>query len=326
MSTFDRQAILDCLSKIVTPGIKLTALADELGLRKHEYAELREEIFDLVEDGTIVVLPGGAFALAPSGRPADPHAKPPAPPAPSAPTQRLRPIKKPAALPPRSAPGLRAGAPAKPGAAKKLVAPKRSPSWRPPAGVKSAPVTEEYDPETGEVRAVAASPTPAAATPAAAAPARVVETDPRFTGRITVHPAGYGFVATDEGETVFVPAKYRNHSLDGDRVVVDTWPGVRGTEGRVKEVLARGRARLTGHPAPGRSRGVPRARRSADRRGLRPGPPRRRAERQGRRRRRHRDHALSRCRPPRARRQAAQGPRRSRRSAHRDREDPRVRR
>ena len=41
-------------------------------------------------------------------------------------------------------------------------------------------------------------------------------------------------------------AKYRGTSLDGDRVAVDTWPGVRGTEGRVDEVLARGRARLTG--------------------------------------------------------------------------------
>ena len=61
-----------------------------------------------------------------------------------------------------------------------------------------------------------------------------------------MHPAGYGFVATDAGETVFVPAKYRGTSLDGDRVAVDTWPGVRGTEGRVAEVLARGRARLTG--------------------------------------------------------------------------------
>ena len=70
--------------------------------------------------------------------------------------------------------------------------------------------------------------------------------DDRVIGRITVHPAGYGFVATEAGETVFVPAKYRNTSLDGDRVAVDTWPGVRGTEGRVIEVLARGRARLTG--------------------------------------------------------------------------------
>jgi len=231
MSTFDRQAILDCLSKIVTPGIKLTALADELGLRKHEYAELREQILDLVEDGTVIVLAGGAFALAPMGRPADPLAKPvPPPPAAPAATQRLRPIKK-AAPPP-----------------KKLVAPKKPAvaPWRPPAGIKPAPVTEEYDPETGEVRAVAASPIVAAGTPAKGVPAAPAATDPRNTGRITVHPAGYGFVNTDEGETVFVPAKYRNHSLDGDRVVVNTWPGVRGTEGKVVTVIARGRARLTG--------------------------------------------------------------------------------
>ncbi|MEO8549272.1 MAG: ribonuclease R [Kofleriaceae bacterium] len=233
MSTFDRQAILDCLSKIVTPGIKLTALADELGIRKHEYAELRAEIFDLVEDGTIIVLTGGAFALAPMGRPADPLAKPVPPPPPATATQRMRPLKK-SAPPP-----------------KKVVAPKKPAvaPWRPPAGIKPVPATEEYDPETGEVRAIAASPTPsvAAGTPAKGVPAAPpATTDPRYTGRITVHPAGYGFVNTDEGETVFVPAKYRNHSLDGDRVVVDTWPGVRGTEGKVKQVIARGRARLTG--------------------------------------------------------------------------------
>src|SRR5438552_15005510 len=76
MSTIDRQAIIDTLSRLVTPGIKLTALADELGAHKQQYAELREVIFDLVEDGTVHVLSGGAFALAPSGRPGDPAAKP----------------------------------------------------------------------------------------------------------------------------------------------------------------------------------------------------------------------------------------------------------
>ena len=44
MSTFDRQAILDHLSRLVTPGIKLTALADDLGLRKQDYSELRAQI------------------------------------------------------------------------------------------------------------------------------------------------------------------------------------------------------------------------------------------------------------------------------------------
>ncbi len=239
MSTFDRSAILDCLSKIVTPGIKLTALGDELGVRKHEMSELRAEMFDLVEDGTVVVLTGGAFALAPSGRSGDPRAKP-APAPPPATTQRMKPIKK--APPQQPAPQPR-----------KPVAPppkRASLPWRPPTPIvqSTAPV-EEYDPETGETRMVAptqaASPVRTPTTTTTTTPS--IETDPRFTGRITVHPAGYGFVTPDDkGDTVFVPAKYRNHSLDGDRVVVETWPGVRGTEGRVKMVLTRGRARLTG--------------------------------------------------------------------------------
>src|SRR5690349_6923403 len=82
MSSFDRQAILDCLSRLVVPGIKLTALADELGVRKQDYSELRSQILELCEEGVIHVLPGGAFALAPGGRPKDPQNKP-VPPAPA---------------------------------------------------------------------------------------------------------------------------------------------------------------------------------------------------------------------------------------------------
>src|SRR5882757_1951153 len=92
MSTIDRQAVIDVLSRLVTPGIKLTALADELGARKHEYTELREIIFDLVEDGTIHVITSGAFAFAPSGRPGDPAAKP----VPAAKPEPARSPKKPA--------------------------------------------------------------------------------------------------------------------------------------------------------------------------------------------------------------------------------------
>src|SRR5690349_24872165 len=110
MSTIDRQAVIETLSRLVTPGIKLTALADELGARKHEYTELREIIFDLVEDGTIHVISGGAFALSPSGRPGDPAAKP----VPAGKPAPARSQKKPAAKPAgRSAkPGGRAGQPA----------------------------------------------------------------------------------------------------------------------------------------------------------------------------------------------------------------------
>src|SRR4029078_2950873 len=67
------------------------------------------------------------------------------------------------------------------------------------------------------------------------------------SGRIRVHPAGYGFVQRDDGEVdVVVPAKYRGAALDGDTVRLTTWLGHKGTEGRVEEVLTRGRARLTG--------------------------------------------------------------------------------
>ncbi len=237
MSTIDRQAILEALSRLVTPGIKLTALADELGARKPQYAALREYLLDLVEDGTVQVLPGGAFALAPSGRPGDPAAKPVPPPPPRTPPARspkpatpgpveARPTRTPWSAPARPAAAHRP-ARARPGTA---GSPTAAPVHRP---VKSPPAPrEEYDPETGEVREVGDATPPSG--------------DERIIGRITVHPAGYGFVATESGETVFVPAKFRGTSLDGDRVAVDTWPGVRGTEGRVSEVLARGRARLTG--------------------------------------------------------------------------------
>ena len=220
MTTLDRQAVLDCLSRLVTPGIKLTALADELGVRKHEYAELRSILFDLVEEGMVHVLSGGAFALAPSGRANDPRGKP-------TPEPRLiQPMIPKQAAAPKQA--KRAALPWS-----KPTPPRISHAVPPPAKPKKAPQQrDEYDPETGEVREVGT--------------ALHAEEDKRIVGRITVHPAGYGFVQTDIGETVFVPAKYRNLSLDGDRVALDTWPGVRGTEGRVVEVLARGRARLTG--------------------------------------------------------------------------------
>jgi ribonuclease R len=251
MSTIDRQAIIETLSRLVTPGIKLTALADELGARKHEYAEIRELIFDLVEDGTVHVLSGGALALTPSGRPGDPAAKPISPARPLAARSQKKPVAKLAPAP--------AGKPGKPvprtpwAADPSPAAPINRAAVRPaiakPAPKlpgKAKPPHEEYDPETGETRPVGNATAPAGPHAAPAAPVEAAASDDRTIGRITVHPAGYGFVATETGETVFVPAKFRGTSLDGDRVAVDTWPGVRGTEGRVSDVLARGRARLTG--------------------------------------------------------------------------------
>jgi ribonuclease R len=229
MSTFDRQAVIETLSRLVTPGIKLTALADELGVRKHEYTELREILFDLVEEGTVHVLSGGAFAIAPRGRDVDPHGKPlPAGAGGGTPEKGRKPKEK-------TKPPVQQKKSTLPWKAQQPPKISRTP-W------KTGP-REEYDPETGETRVISGPPTTGAAP--AAAPVAVPD-DARIKGRITVHPAGYGFVQTEIGETVFVPAKYRGTSLDGDKVAVDTWPGVRGTEGRVTEVLARGRARLTG--------------------------------------------------------------------------------
>src|SRR5262245_6836749 len=142
MSTFDRQAILDCLSRLVTPGIKLTALADDLGARKQDYSELRSHLLELVEEGIVQVLPGGAFALSPQGRPADPHAKP----VPAVPTEPVKPKPMKAARGrdssgPTRAPGREARRPKKSGAL----------PWKPAPIKKPSGPREEYDPETGEM-------------------------------------------------------------------------------------------------------------------------------------------------------------------------------
>jgi ribonuclease R len=249
MSTIDRQAVIESLSRLVTPGIKFLALADELGARKHEYDKLRKVIDDLVDQGIAQQLPGGAFKLSPSGRASDRKlaAKPKGEEReeydpPDEPFADKTPVKK---TPPKLG-------------AKKELGKKGTLPW---SGAKAAPKAPrppsgktvyrgEYDPETGEIVTPGSlglpTPAPAASAPAAAAPAKTPADPNAITGRITVHPAGYGFVQVEGGETVFVPAKYRNLSLDGDKVVLATWAGHKGTEGRVLEILARGRARLTG--------------------------------------------------------------------------------
>jgi ribonuclease R len=72
----------------------------------------------------------------------------------------------------------------------------------------------------------------------------------RVSGRIKVHPAGYGFVVpSDNSEDVHVSARGRSNAMDGDTVEVEVWSGVRGFEGRVVRVVARGRAKITGQLA-----------------------------------------------------------------------------
>src|SRR6185503_1333279 len=114
------------------------------------YAALREVILDLVEDGTVQVLSGGAFALAPSGRPGDPAAKP----TPPVKAEPVKSQKKPTPAP-RQKPRM-------------SLAPTTPIPRVPP------PLREVYDPETGELHQVAS-------------PAK--SRDERIIGRITVHPA-----------------------------------------------------------------------------------------------------------------------------------------
>ena len=71
-----------------------------------------------------------------------------------------------------------------------------------------------------------------------------------LSGRIKIHPAGYGFVVPDDkSEDVHVSARNRGAAMDADTVEIEAWHAVRGVEGRVLRVLARGRAKITGQLA-----------------------------------------------------------------------------
>src|SRR3569623_2674089 len=136
---------------------------------------------------------------------------------------------------------------------RELEAPKRARKAELPGKKPAAPArpisqpAEEYDPETGEMRPTGTGKLvvkpigkPVPVKPATrGAPVVRREDDNRPIGRITVHPAGYGYVATPAG-TVFVPAKYRGTSLDADEVALDTSPSVRATAGREIKVQPRG--------------------------------------------------------------------------------------
>ncbi len=67
-------------------------------------------------------------------------------------------------------------------------------------------------------------------------------------GRIRVHPDGFAFVETEEGETVFIPPRKVGKALDGDTVLVQIERVSRkGPEGRVLSVLERKRKYVVGY-------------------------------------------------------------------------------
>lgn len=68
-------------------------------------------------------------------------------------------------------------------------------------------------------------------------------------GIIRVHPRGFGFVIPEEGEDIFIPKSSLSGAVDGDRVKVEInlkAVSEKGPEGRVLEVIKRGRVELAG--------------------------------------------------------------------------------
>ncbi len=73
------------------------------------------------------------------------------------------------------------------------------------------------------------------------------------TGVIRVHQRGFGFVIPDDPEKypqdIFIPKQFTESAVDGDRVEVEVFEGMRsekGPEGRVTNILERGREHAAG--------------------------------------------------------------------------------
>jgi ribonuclease R len=220
-TSLDINRVLAALAKAPAAGMKIEQLAESLGVSDADRVRLRRLLSRLAEQGAIARAGRGCYrpvdeADARPGAAAGPTAAPGAETVQETDPEPTAEIVLPAEL----SPGLAAG-------------PAGEPAPGPTSGAKSGPTSGAKFGPTSE--------------PASKSPGPPAPVDPARTGRITVHPAGYGFVEPEDGsDTVFVPANARGRSLDGDRVVVDLWPGYKGTEGRVVEVLSRGRAKLTG--------------------------------------------------------------------------------
>jgi ribonuclease R len=102
--------------------------------------------------------------------------------------------------------------------------------------------------ETGEGTRVGAAPHDGGAPDA---PAAVAAPAPRWgrdtkVGWLAMTPRGFGFVTPDEGGEVFVSPRGLGPALHGDRVRVKITPTIKGFEGAVVEVIARGLQRVAG--------------------------------------------------------------------------------
>ncbi|NVB40155.1 VacB/RNase II family 3'-5' exoribonuclease [Pseudenhygromyxa sp. WMMC2535] len=71
----------------------------------------------------------------------------------------------------------------------------------------------------------------------------------KVRAKLHVTPAGYGFAHPLEGEeerNVFIPPGHLRGALDGDELLVAYWESEKGLEGRVDEIVKRGRTRIVG--------------------------------------------------------------------------------
>ncbi|MFZ8832400.1 MAG: ribonuclease R [Thermodesulfobacteriaceae bacterium] len=67
-------------------------------------------------------------------------------------------------------------------------------------------------------------------------------------GKIRVHPDGFAFVETEDGQTVFIPPRKVGKALDGDTVLVQIEKiAKKGPEGRVLSVIERKRKYIVGY-------------------------------------------------------------------------------
>jgi ribonuclease R len=84
----------------------------------------------------------------------------------------------------------------------------------------------------------------------APAPGRAGRASPpsaEILGRLKINPGGFGFVVREDGlDDVFIGSRGLGLALDGDRVAISTWPGPKGTEGKVERIAERGRRQLVG--------------------------------------------------------------------------------
>ena len=94
---------------------------------------------------------------------------------------------------------------------------------------------------------LANEPAPRRASGARRGPEPRAETSTEATGWLSIHPRGFGFVATDDGEDdVFIPPTGRSNAMHGDRVRVHVRPSAKGREGTIVEVIRRGVGRIAG--------------------------------------------------------------------------------